>query len=64
MKTSTANSIAIGIQILHLDGYKGYTVKQLAMVSGISTKTLHKNSNLISALDYAIGKEDYKHVKK
>jgi len=64
MKTSTANSIAMGIQILHLDGYKEYTVKQLASVSGISTKTLHKNSDLVSALDYAIGKEDYINVKK
>ena len=64
MKTSTANSIAMGIQILHLDGYKEYTVKQLSLVSGISTKTLHKNSDLVSALDYAIGKEDYINVKK
>ena len=59
MKTSTAERIATAIQILHIDGYKEYTMKQLAAMSGITTKTLSRNRDLVNALDFALDREGY-----
>ena len=59
MKTITAARIAQSIQLLNLDGYGEYTNRQLADASGVSTKTISRNKDLIDALDFSINRGGY-----
>ncbi len=60
MKLATAKRIAQAIQLLKLDDFKDYTNRQLANISGISQKTISRNKDLITILDFAINRGDYK----
>ena len=59
MKHTTASRIAQAIQLLNLDGYGEYTDRQLAAASGVNTKTINRNRDLIEALDFSINKGRY-----
>jgi len=62
MRSTTACRLAQAIQLLHLDGYSSYTHSQLAKASGITTKTLTRNKDLIIMLDFALKEEMGKYL--
>lgn len=59
MRLDTASKIAQAIQLLKLDGYDEYTLKQLADISGINRKTLRKNHDMIEMLEFSMNIQDY-----
>ena len=59
MRPDTAGRIAQAIQLLNLDGCEDYTMRQLADASGVSSKTLSRNSDLIECLDFAVNRGGY-----
>jgi len=60
MKPSTVTRLAQAIQLLNLDGFKDYTNRQLADISGVTTKTISRNKDFVTILDFAINRGDYK----
>ena len=59
MKLATATRIAQAIKLLKLDGSEDYTNRQLADASGVTTKTISRNKDFVTILDFAINKEGY-----
>jgi len=58
MKPSTALQIAQAIQLLKLDDVD-YSYSQLALASGVSSKTITRNKDLITMIDFALYKGGY-----
>ena len=59
MKALTMLRLAETIQLLQLDGYDEFTYSQIAKASGISTKTLQRDYDLIQILDFALNQKGY-----
>lgn len=59
MKAITMLRLAESIQLLRLDGYDEFTLAQLSNTSGISTKTLQRDPDLIRIIDFASNRKDY-----
>ncbi len=59
MRADTVSRLVNSIQLLKLDGYEEYTNKQLADASGITKKTISRNSDLITMLDFALARGGY-----
>lgn len=59
MRVGTARRIAQAIQLLHLDGQENYTYAQVSKASGIASKTLYRNKDIVQILDFAINNKRY-----
>ena len=59
MKPATAKRIAQAIKLLKLDDFEDYTNRQLADASGVTTKTINRNKDFVTILDFAINKGGY-----
>ncbi len=59
MKALTAQRIAQAIQLLKLDGFEDYSNRQLADASGVSPKTIRRNRDIVTILDFAINSGGY-----
>ena len=59
MKLATAKRIAQAIQLFKLDGFNDYTNRQLADTLGVTTKTISRNKDFVTILDFAINKGGY-----
>lgn len=59
MKSSTALRIAQAIQIMKLDGFESYSLSQISRASGVATKTLQRNKDLITILDFILDIKGY-----
>ncbi len=59
MKPATAKRIAQAIQLLKLDGFNEYTNRQLADASGVSPKTISRNKDFVTILDFSLNKGGY-----
>ena len=59
MKPATTKRLTQAIQLLKLDGFEDYTNRQLADASGVATKTISRNKDFVTILDFAINKGGY-----
>jgi hypothetical protein len=59
MKALTMLKVAQSIQLLRLDGNHEFTNAQLSRVSGISSKTLQRNADLILILEFALSLKEH-----
>jgi len=59
MKAVTAFKISQAIQLLELDGYRDYTLTQLANASGLNRKTLAKNKHILDVIDFVLNIKEY-----
>ncbi len=58
MKSITALRLAQSIQLFKLDDIE-YSYNQLADTSGVSKRTIVRNSELIHMIDFALDKQGY-----
>ena len=59
MKAVTMLKVAEAIQLLQLDGYDEYSDAQIAIACGISRKTLQRDPELVTIIDFAINPRRY-----